>query len=54
MVLGVYRADSVRDYLARLGVSSEAMSQTSRGELDSEGKDEDGWRRDRRVDISLQ
>jgi peptidoglycan-associated lipoprotein len=54
MVLGEHRADSVRDYLARLGVAADAMSQTSRGELDAEGKDEDGWRRDRRVDIALQ
>jgi peptidoglycan-associated lipoprotein len=54
MVLGDYRAESVHDYLAKLGVSPDAMAKTSRGELDAEGKDEDGWRRDRRVDISLQ
>ncbi len=53
MVLGDYRAESVHDYLAKLGVSPETMAKTSRGELDAEGKDEDGWRRDRRVDISL-
>jgi peptidoglycan-associated lipoprotein len=54
MVLGDYRAESVHDYLAKLGVSPETMARTSRGELDAEGKDEDGWRRDRRVDIALQ
>jgi peptidoglycan-associated lipoprotein len=54
MVLGEYRAESVHDYLAKLGVDTTAMAKTSRGELDSDGKDEDGWRRDRRVDISLQ
>lgn len=53
MVLGDRRADSVRDYLTRLGVSSGALSQTSRGELDSEGVDETTWKRDRRVDIAL-
>jgi len=53
MVLGDYRAESVHDYLAKLGVDPNAMAKTSRGELDAEGKDEDGWRRDRRVDISL-
>ena len=53
MVLGDYRAESVHDYLAKLGVDPEAMARTSRGELDAEGKDEDGWRRDRRVDVSL-
>lgn len=54
MVLGEHRAESVHDYLAKLGVDPAAMAKTSRGELDAEGKDEDGWRRDRRVDISLQ
>ena len=54
MILGDYRAESVHDYLAKLGVAQTAMAKTSRGELDAEGKDEDGWRRDRRVDVSLQ
>jgi peptidoglycan-associated lipoprotein len=54
MVLGDYRAESVSDYLARLGVDPAAMARTTRGDLDAEGKDEDGWQRDRRVDISLQ
>jgi peptidoglycan-associated lipoprotein len=53
MVLGDYRAESVHDYLAKLGVDPNAMAQTSRGELDAEGKDDEGWRRDRRVDVSL-
>jgi peptidoglycan-associated lipoprotein len=53
MVLGDYRAESVHGYLAKLGVDPNAMAKTSRGELDAEGKDEDGWRRDRRVDVSL-
>jgi peptidoglycan-associated lipoprotein len=53
MVLGDYRAESVHDYLAKLGVDPAAMAKTSRGELDAQGTDEDGWRRDRRVDISL-
>lgn len=53
MVLGEHRADSVRVYLAKLGVAEEKMILTSRGELDAEGKDEDSWRSDRRVDILL-
>ena len=53
MVLGDHRADAVHVYLARLGVGIAAMSKTSRGELDSEGKDDDSWQRDRRVDIRL-
>jgi peptidoglycan-associated lipoprotein len=53
MTLGGSRATSVQNYLAGLGVDKAKMSQTSRGELDATGKDEEGWRRDRRVDISL-
>jgi peptidoglycan-associated lipoprotein len=53
MVLGEYRADTVRMYLAKLGVDEERISQTSRGELDAQGTDEDTWKRDRRVDIML-
>jgi hypothetical protein len=29
------------------------MFDTSRGELDASGKDEQGWRLDRRVDVKL-
>jgi peptidoglycan-associated lipoprotein len=54
MVLGDHRADAVHVYLARLGVGTGAMSKTSRGELDAEGKDDDSWQRDRRVDIALE
>ncbi|MBX3227353.1 MAG: OmpA family protein [Labilithrix sp.] len=54
MVLGDYRAESVHTYLARLGVDPAAMAKTTRGDLDAEGKDEEGWQRDRRVDLSLQ
>jgi peptidoglycan-associated lipoprotein len=53
MILGEYRAETVHDYLAKLGVDPVTMAKTSRGELDAEGKDEDSWRKDRRVDISL-
>lgn len=54
MGLGGHRADSVRTYLSQLGVDSKKIAETSRGELDATGKDEDGWRRDRRVDVLLQ
>ena len=54
MVLGDHRADAVHIYLARLGVGTNAMSKTSRGELDAEGKDDETWQRDRRVDIGLE
>ena len=54
MVLGDHRADAVHVYLARLGVGTNRMSKTSRGELDAEGQDDDSWQRDRRVDIGLE
>lgn len=53
LALGERRADAVHVYLAQLGVAPAAMAKTSRGELDAEGKDEDGWRLDRRVDVRL-
>jgi peptidoglycan-associated lipoprotein len=52
--LGDHRAGSVRSYLRGLGVDDRRLSETSRGKLDATGHDEDGWRRDRRVDIMLQ
>ncbi len=53
MVLGQNRADTVRDYLLHLGVAYEKLGGTTRGELDAQGTDEDGWKLDRRVDILL-
>jgi peptidoglycan-associated lipoprotein len=54
MGLGDHRAGSVRIYLTQLGVDASKIAETSRGELDATGKDEQGWRRDRRVDVLLQ
>jgi peptidoglycan-associated lipoprotein len=51
--LGTQRADSVRAYLQRLGVSTHQLSETTRGALDATGTDEAGWRLDRRVDLQL-
>lgn len=53
MSLGERRAASVKEYLAGLGVSNDSVALTSRGELDATGIDEEGWRRDRRVDVNL-
>ena len=53
MVLGQERAVAVKDYLARLGVDGQRLDDTTRGELDAQGHDEDTWRSDRRVDLSL-
>jgi peptidoglycan-associated lipoprotein len=53
MTLGARRARSVHTFLGTLGVGNEKMRDTSRGELDATGKDETGWRLDRRVDVRL-
>jgi peptidoglycan-associated lipoprotein len=53
MELGERRADQVKKYLSGLGVEAGRVGETSRGELDATGKDDEGWRKDRRVDINL-
>ncbi len=53
MTLGAKRARSVHGFLSSLGVPNDKMRETSRGELDASGKDEEGWRKDRRVDVRL-
>ena len=54
MTLGEHRAGSAFTYLTQLGVDAKKIAETSRGKLDATGTNEDGWRRDRRVDILLQ
>ena len=51
--LGSRRANSVSQYLGRLGVSEPQMAVTTRGALDATGTDEAGWKSDRRVDVQL-
>jgi peptidoglycan-associated lipoprotein len=53
MELGENRAHSVKKYMGGLGVEANRMTLTSRGALDATGSDEEGWRKDRRVDIAL-
>ena len=53
MTLGAKRARSVHSFLGGLGVPGDKLRDTSRGELDAKGTDEDGWRKDRRVDVRL-
>ena len=54
LALGDRRANSVVDYLKHLGVSGTQVATSTRGDLDASGRDEAGWRIDRRVDIQLQ
>jgi peptidoglycan-associated lipoprotein len=53
MTLGAKRARAVHGFMTSLGVPGDKMRETSRGELDATGKDEEGWRKDRRVDVRL-
>jgi peptidoglycan-associated lipoprotein len=53
MVLGSSRSTHVDQYLTHLGVDPMQLTATSRGELDANGKDEVGWKHDRRVDLRL-
>jgi peptidoglycan-associated lipoprotein len=51
MTLGSSRATAAHKFLNGLGIDDKRMSETSRGALDATGKDEEGWSKDRRVDI---
>ncbi|HVH43591.1 MAG TPA: OmpA family protein [Labilithrix sp.] len=53
MTLGAKRARAAHTFLAGLGVASDKLFDTSRGELDATGTDEQGWKKDRRVDVKL-
>jgi len=51
--LGQRRASRVGDYLQSLGVGKPQLAVTTRGALDATGKNEEGWKVDRRVDLEL-
>lgn len=53
MTLGAKRARAAHNFLGGLGVANDKLFDTSRGELDATGTDEQGWKRDRRVDVKL-
>ena len=53
MALGERRASAASRYLTSLGVKSNRLQTSSRGELDATGSDESGWQEDRRCDIEL-
>lgn len=53
LALGHKRAGSVAAYLAERGVPKANISPSSRGEFDATGTDENGWARDRKVDVVL-
>ena len=47
--LGDRRAQSVARHLARLGAASGKLRKVSKGRIEAQGKDEQGWSRDRKV-----
>ena len=53
LALGQRRAASVGGYIGQHGVQASHLATTSRGALDATGTDDQGWARDRRVDIVL-
>ncbi len=53
MTLGAKRARAAHNFLGGLGVANDKLFDTSRGELDATGTEEQGWRKDRRVDVKL-
>jgi peptidoglycan-associated lipoprotein len=53
MALGQRRAGSVGNYLVGRGIARAHVSNTSRGEFDATGTDEQGWARDRKVNVTL-
>jgi peptidoglycan-associated lipoprotein len=51
--LGQKRAGSVTSFLSKKGVQPSRMETSSKGELAATGTDEEGWARDRRVEVFL-
>ncbi len=51
--LGQKRAGSVAEYLAKKGLEQGRIATSSKGEFEATGADEEGWARDRKVDILL-
>lgn len=53
LALGQRRAGSVADYLVGKGMEKAKLETSSKGEFDATGQDEEGWAKDRRVDVLL-
>jgi len=51
--LGQKRAGSVAEFLAKKGLESRRVATSSHGEIEATGIDEDGWARDRYVEVLL-
>lgn len=53
LALGQKRAGSVAEYLAKKGLEPGRVATSSKGEFEATGTDEEGWARDRKVDVLL-
>jgi len=53
LALGQKRAGSVAEYLATKGLTKSRMETLSKGAFEATGTDEEGWARDRKVDVAL-
>ena len=53
LALGQKRAGSVGEYLASKGLDKARIQTLSKGAFEATGTDEEGWARDRKVDVTL-
>lgn len=53
LALGQKRAGSIAEFLAKKGMEQGKLSSSSKGEFEASGTDEDGWARDRKVEVIL-
>ncbi len=51
LALGGKRAEAVKGFLVKKGLGDGRVETSSRGEMDATGTDDDGWFKDRRVDV---
>jgi peptidoglycan-associated lipoprotein len=51
LALSNQRAQSVRKYLEELGVNADQLLVVPKGELEATGTDEEGWAKDRKVEL---
>jgi peptidoglycan-associated lipoprotein len=53
LALGQKRAGSIAEFLAKKGMEQGKLATSSKGEFEASGTDEDGWARDRKVEVIL-
>jgi peptidoglycan-associated lipoprotein len=53
LALGQKRAGSIAEFLAKKGMEQSKLATSSKGEFEASGTDEDGYARDRKVEVLL-